>query len=720
MPRLSLAAGFVAATLFLASAHLLAVAQDGALSNRQLLTDFMHYVMIDQRQASLATGQMLLQRGLSPADWVNLIDDSGDAARFEEVVIRAQRQGDVEKIASDIARMVHRGRLERVRNPDEIIRHIEALKGMARGRIIATERLRAAGEYALPLLLQALLHPNDVELSGHARSVLIGMGPHAVGPLCAAIGGLDPSGQQKVADILGLIGYETALPYLVEVRDSTAADLVRAACTRAIQRITSAPVTASAADLYYQLAENYYQERPELTSFPGEDIQLVWNYDPRIGLFATPVLTEVYHEAMAMRLCEHRLSKWPQDASATLGLWVAANLKREIEQPEGYVNPMYPATRRDAHYYAVASGAEICQLVLARAIADRNTPLVRRGIAALEKTAGGSVLWEGATAGRPPLLDALQYPNRRVRYEAALALAKAQPTRSFMGAERVVPTLASATREATQMFAIVIASEVEAYQELRRILEGAGYTVLPHGRSLADVAGPMAEVPGVDLVLTSLPSESTQQLIDQAAGSPMLSATPILALVSQQGFIDLNRQYIGHDRVTIRQQGITREMILATVTDLVVRASGGPITASEARDYQQRSLSALRDLAVSGTTVFDVGDAAAPLIRAMGEVNPGMRLDVAEVLSRINQKRAQVALADAALAASGGERIALLEKVTGSAKRYGNLLDARHISRIVAMASARDGSNEEATAAAALMGALNLPNENLVPMILGR
>lgn len=719
MSRFALLIGTLATMLATLAGPSAALAQGEPLTNRRLLADFMHYVLIDQRDASIATGRMLLDRGLTPADWVNLIEESGEAARFESVVVRAQRQGEVDAIATQIARMLHQGRLERVRNPDEITRNIEALKGLARERILASDRLRAAGEYAAPLLLQALLHPTDAELNGHARSVFISMGPQAVAPLAAAIGRLDPVGQERVADILRLVGYDTALPYLVEVRDSTKSDAVRTATTRAIQQITSGAPVGSAADLYFALAQRYYAERPELTSFPGEAVQIVWTYDPRIGLIPTAVATEVYHEMMAMRLAEHRLSKWTDDAAGTLALWVAANLKREIEQPRDYDNPMYPSTRRDAHYFAVASGSDICQRVLARAIVDRNTLLVLRAVAALQTTAGGNVLWE-SQSGRPPLLDALIYPNRRVRYEAALALAAAQPNMPFTSSERVVPTLASATREASQSYAIVISSDVEVYQELRRILEGMGYSVLPHGRSLAEVAGPLAETPGVDLVVSSLPSEATLQLISQVSDAPELSATPLLALVSQQGYIDLNRQFAGHERVAIRQQGIAREAIVATASDLVLRASGGPISPAEARRYQERALAALRDLAVAGSTVFDVGDAALPLIRALAEVNPALRLEVAEILSRINQKRAQVALMDAALAASGPERIALLGKVAASAKRFGNLLDSRQITRVVAMATAAEGDDAEATAAASLMGALNLPNVNLVPMILGQ
>ena len=73
---------------------------------------------------------------------------------------------------------------------------------------------------------------------------------------------------------------------------------------------------------------------------------------------------------------------------------------------------------------------------------------------------------------------------------------------------------------------------------------------------------------------------------------------------------------------------------------------------------------------------------------------------------------------DAALAASSDERVALLAKVASSAKRNGNLLEPRHITALRDVVTG--GEDAEATAAAALMGALNLPNAELVPLILGQ
>jgi HEAT repeat protein len=116
--------------------------------------------------------------------------------------------------------------------------------------------------------------------------------------------------------------------------------------------------------------------------------------------------------------------------------------------------------------------------------------------------------------------------------------------------------------------------------------------------------------------------------------------------------------------------------------------------------------------------VFDVGEATLPLIGALGETNGKTRLDVAEVLSRIDQKRAQVALMDAAMNANGDERVSLLGKVADSAKRYGNLLEQRQVERALELAA--NAPDKEATAAAALVGSLNLSNTNLVPLILGK
>ncbi|MCA9293392.1 MAG: hypothetical protein KDA20_06230, partial [Phycisphaerales bacterium] len=102
----------------------------------------------------------------------------------------------------------------------------------------------------------------------------------------------------------------------------------------------------------------------------------------------------------------------------------------------------------------------------------------------------------------------------------------------------------------------------------------------------------------------------------------------------------------------------------------------------------------------------------------LDESSGGVMLRVADILSRIGEKRAQVALMDAALRADGYEQVALLRMTTDSAKRYGNLLDERQVSQAIELSDAMD--EELATTAAALVGALNLSNNQIVPLILGQ
>jgi len=677
----------------------------------ELLTDFIHYVRIDRPDLAASVGRQLLDRGLKDTEFVDLVESGDDLARFEEALGRAMRSPEAEAIAGALEKSYVRGKLARTRDPNEVSRNIGLLTGQARGRLLARERLAAAGEYAMPQLLGALLQKTDPVLRSEVQRLMIDMGQQAVAPLCAALLELDPGGQEIVAEILGQTRYRTAVPFLAELAASTPAQRVREACERSLARLGGAGAP-DPADLYTDLGEAYYAERAEVTSFPNESVQLAWSYDPAIGLLMTPVDTAVFHEALAMRLSERSL-RLRQENVRALALWLSANFSREIDTPQGYQNPMYAPERRDAMYYAVAAGSDAAQLVLARGLADRDTPLIRRALAALTQTAGGNVVGSGS---RSPLTDAIRYPNRRVQYDAALALAGAQPRSSFDGAERVVPLLASAVRDAGSSFAVVLADDAERYQGYRRVLQGMGFTVLPDGRRLADVEAAIAEVPGVDLVLTALSPDATAAAIEEAHASPALAATPVLALAPSPEVPRLSQVYRRDAGVMVRPTGVADDVLAAAVDQLILVASGGRIDAEEARVYTERSLHALRDLALAQNPVLNVADAALPLIGVLAGAEGQRQLQVADILARVPQKRAQSAIMDAALSASGSQRVALLGLTADSAKRFGNLLDARQVERVVEMA--QSGADDEATAAAALMGSLGVPNMNLVPLIL--
>jgi len=692
-------------------------AQQTTRSETELLEDFNHFVFIDKYDLAEATAVELLDRGITPRQFVGLVEDSNEIDRFEKAVAKAMRSGDAEGAAARLQRLWDRGKLEMVRDPAQIANHILLLTGTARQRLYAIERLRAAGEYALPQLLDGLLDRNNKPLQAEVERLLVSMGRDAVIPLCTALPELDPGGQVTVINVLALIPYRTSTPFIAEVRRNTKSDDVRASAERALNRLLGT-AEVSPASLFLQLAEGYYAEKSELTSFPGESHQLLWSYEPGVGLFMTAIITPVYHEAMSMRMAERALGLDSSNADA-LALWIAANFSREIDTPEDlppdWENPAYPKSRRGARYYAVAAGAVPCQRVLGRALDDNDTPLARRAIAAIQATAGADSLWANLD-GRQPLLEALRYPNRRVRYEAALALGSAQPRVYFEGAERVVPILASAVRDASARFALVVSSDVERGQSLTGLLKQEHYTVLPAVRTLDDAAASIAETPGVDLIVTSLGVDATRALISDAHSSPRLAATPVLALIeSGPDAIAMANEYRRDAGVEIRRVQIRESMLRGAISSLIETASGGPITEAEARDYADRSLGVLRDLAVSNNAILNVDDAASPLIGVLERSIGSLRIQIADVLARIDRRGAQVALMSSALRAQHEDRVHLLATVALSAKRFGNMLDQRQIEDLISLASG--GEESEATAAAALIGALGLSNADLIRVI---
>lgn len=675
------------------------------------LRDFIFFVNINRDDAALLKVQEILGRGLTPIEVLEVVEGERMTEELEQALGRALQRGELEPAAARLFTLLETARLQRARDPDEIARNIEALTGTLRAKRFARDRLKAAGEYAMPQLLEALLQRGDQSLRTEVQRLLSEAGRAPVVPLATALLDIDPASQEVVAGILGRLGYKAAAPYLAELRSRTESEPVRRAASAALDALG---VQGEPPVLYRSLAEAYYAERDELTAFPNETVQLLWDYDPAIGLIPTAIDTSVFHEAMAMRHAQHAIELGASRGEA-LSLWVAANFSREIDEPAGYDNPAYPPTMREAMYYAVAAGPTVGDAVLGRALGDRDTPLARRAVAAIEQTAGPNQLWDRA-GGAGPLAQALGYPSRRVQYDAALALASSMPERAFTGSNRVIPTLTSALRFSGQKFAAVLAETQEQYGSVRAVLEERGYTVLPFGARAADIAEPLVAVPGVDLIITQAGPNGTTPLINEVRSDARLAAAPLLALAPTPELPRLRRAYDADVSVEVRSIGISRDGMSATLDALLDQAAGGEISSEEAMRYAERSVRALRDLAVARNQVFDVAEATTSLVAALSEAEGPIRLEIAEVLSMIDRSEAQGTLAQAVFDAAGTERVSLLRTLAASARRHGNLLEQPAIDRLIELAET--GADDEATAAAAVIGALGVPQRDLVRLIL--
>jgi len=217
-------------------------------------------------------------------------------------------------------------------------------------------------------------------------------------------------------------------------------------------------------------------------------------------------------------------------------------------------------------------------------------------------------------------------------------------------------------------------------------------------------------------VIVALGEDDARAVLDAAKARQKLAVSPILAFGSAEDFPNLDRIY-GRDRLVVVRRNSISDAQMRNAAELAINiGSGGLISTAEAQDYADRALSVLRDLAVSGNAVLLVEDARTSLATALGERSGRTRLEIAEVLAHVDREESQMALMDSAIRTNGSEQIDLLAKVGDSAKRFGNLLPERQVRRLLELARADDAAL--ATSAAAVVGALELPNFAITPVIL--
>ncbi len=681
-----------------------------------LLEDFIHHVLTAQIELAHGTAQALVESPMSDADLYRLVEELDRRENFEDAIIRAARMAALADVAGDLQVRLLNGRRDVARDPAEIERHIRNLLGTARARMMAADALTSAGEYSVPQLLAVINGAEPISLKSQCRSMLISIGRQAVTPLTVALPYLTPDAQRMTCEILEQIGYTHAVPALRQLLDDQQLpDTVRTAASVALGSLGGSE-GSPLDEVWIDLAEQYWVESETLIPWPAEAENNIWHYTMESGLLPTPVPTSIYCEVMAMSCSESALTA-NADSMDALSLWIASNFRRD-DQLAGGTDPTYGADMRRPLYYGVAAGPEVGQRILGRAIADLNTRLARHSIEVLASTAGTSSLWTSGGASTP-LVAALTYPERRTRYDAALALARALPDSSFDGSDRVVPILASAIRTGDERFAAVVASDAEDGRSMAANLRSMGFTVLPPRANFSELEQDLVATLGIDLFMVRQSLGESASTVSAIQSDSRISASPVMVLVEPEQIFQAEDQFEDHDRVRVVRLGLNQTQMTAAIDDLVTSTMGELISAEEADAYAASAIRALRDIAVSNSAAFDVNKSEPALIEALSAFSGELRHLTAETLSLIPTASAQQSLLDAALDESDEiEQVVLLRWVADSARHHGNLATDRQIGRLLELVA--NSTGPVGTAAAAAHGALNLPASNVVPLIVSQ
>jgi len=410
--------------------------------------DFLHYTKIGRFDMAKGHAQALLDGNPDPVVLLALSRKNPQGYQILVRVNESAPDAQMGDLSGKILALIERGRFIQRTASKIVAEEVRRLSTTDRGWFIAVERLRNAGEYAIPFMLDAMSDASRENEWPYIVRALPQVGKDAIRPLAAALQTDNVPLKAEILTALGKISYPQALPYLKYVIENDDSAELRGLAQSSIRQINPAMLSAPAAQLFYNLAEQYYYHSESLQ--PVQDVNFAnvwfWNADEQ-KLDRQEVAKEYFNELMVMRTCEWAL-KADAGFGPAIGLWLAAFFKAEstgIEQMPEY----FGEGHADALVYATTAGVEYLHQALARAVKDRNAYVALGVIEALATTAGEESLMYQIGPSQPAL-QALSFNDRKVRYSAAIAIANAGPKEDFNEARLVTQNLAEALGQTAQ------------------------------------------------------------------------------------------------------------------------------------------------------------------------------------------------------------------------------------------------------------------------------
>lgn len=695
---------------------------EGATAQQAHALDMaLHYLLIGNATMAATAFQELFDSGITDEQIVRLVDERGISDKVERSITRGRSMEGTSALVVDFETRLRQGARATSRNAVRIEESVAALNGSMRQQMMARTRLISAGPFAVPALLKVLSDGSNAKASNAARAVLVDLKRLAVDPLCAALPSVDPSTQRKICEILGEIGYPSAQPFLLDLasKAETTAD-VRSAALRAYARLGG--TSQDVASQYTALARRYFDQVPSLIPYPSDSGNVIWSHDAAGGLVGTSVPTPVYCETMAVLLSRSALRIDP-NSSMALAVFIAADLRRSVlmrlmnmdaSEEEDALRAELLKPRFSPELLATAAGSTAGQMALGMALDASDVLLVRECLRVIAWNSGASSL-VSPSKGRSPVVECLAYADRRVRFDAALVLARSLPQVQFPQDSSVVPTLTSMLRS-SGMTGAVIATTEEDRQSLGARLVEVGMSNALTGSSMGEIEARLSQGQSIDVLVVQGANAAVQDIVRSARLARSTATAPVVVIANGQDATVLSQQYESDPRVAVFLASATNDQLRRAIEAASGAAGGLALSIEEMQQYSGQALAALRVIAESSSPVFDIRDAESALSQGLSQGESGSDIaGMAMVLAWIPTDSAQRALADGALAATGEMQMVLLDAVAASARKYGNQLSQSQIAALKALLRSDDAA--VATAAAHAYGALGLPASDVVQLI---
>jgi len=403
--------------------------------------DFLHYTKIGRFDLASGYAQAVIDSNPDPVELLILSESNVQGYSILLKVKDNKPDSELARLTEQLLTVIEEGRYQRRSTPKIIAEEIRRLSSTARGKYAAVKRLKNAGEYAIVYMLDAMADDTRKDELPDIIWALPQIGKDAIRPLTTALQTDNIAVKSEVIKALGKIGYPQSLAYLKYVAEKDESGQLRQLAEESISEIDPAALKLPAAQLFYRLSEHYYDHSPSLAPIEESETGNIWFWDEQARrLIMHKVDRSYFYELMAMRECENAL-KADSGFGLAIGLWVGSFFKAEatdLEMPD-----YFGAGHADAMTYATTAGPKYLHQALARAIKDENAYVALACVESLATVAGEKSLLYRMGIDQP-LVRALRFNDKAVKFSAAIAIAAAGPQNQFPESSLVTGNLAAA------------------------------------------------------------------------------------------------------------------------------------------------------------------------------------------------------------------------------------------------------------------------------------
>jgi CheY-like chemotaxis protein len=668
-----------------------------------------HYFKIARFDLAAQHAQKVIDANPDPATVLALVESPTTGY---DLVVRMLRPDAMAEVAPKILALAEEGARAKKTDTARIQENLLKLDKGPRPYFLAMKELRYSGPYVVPHALAILQDPARKDLHPFVQRSLTDLGSPVVRPLVRALATPNANLKEMVIEILGNIGHPNALPALkavVENPDSSEG-AKRAASNAVIKIADESMLQTPAKRLYLDLANKYYYDKIPVADKhqPTTD---VFDWVAETGLLYRPAPSNAVNEILASRACSDALKTDP-GALAAVALWVSSVMQMEAElegQTAREADPFLPDDMPSVDFFARAVGQQHLYSVLDRALRDRNTPVAVRACRALEDTANEEFLdLYAETKAGSPLVMALTYPDQRVRFAAAFALAAIRPTEPFTGAGKVIPTLSEALNLEAAKSILLVEPTDDNRNRLQADLKNEGWNVVTASTG-NDAISKARAMPRVDAVVISSRTQNVghADVVSMLRGDYHTAMTPIVVLSWPD---DPVKASWFEQRVPFIQavdHNLETAALMEQVTALKKEAGSLVLDEEAARAMSLEAAEVLKRIALA-SRVYSAKRARQSLLDGLTNRPDALVISVLGALAEIADAEITRAMADVAVNAERAKpvRVAALQNLARAARFVGNELSDEQVSALQEMAGETDDDLRDAAGEA--LGALDL------------